>query len=205
MTSQIEPVTCLNVDREELQQGIAMLFKLARFRSSEEVVLRLDGGGLSFSLGGASVTVEAQGRWPVEVRVPAMVLRALGAQLPGVDPLTIKVVDRKLHIGPASVSCNWQPVGAATDGIPQGATLMDLLRIARNTSERRLEASGVMPRIQAARTEKNRLIEGAAATLQPLGVLKQDLEALVEALLERDTEDVFRKAFPFDDGDGSGG
>lgn len=153
----------------------------AKRRRLGPVLLAYEGGFLSIESGEVTVVMRAEGRWEGRARFAPEILRALATVPPNQNPVTIGYADGHLLVGGMTIPCQWQETGIGADGLPLGASLMDLLVL--DLAIPRVEATGSSPtaeRIRKAQQSANRRIRNAAKSLGELGVDEDEIRALVE-------------------------
>lgn len=154
----------------------------AKRRKLGQVLLAYEGGFLSIESGELTVVMRAWGDWGGRAQFAPEILRALATVPPSQNPVTISYADGHLLLGGMTVSCKWQASGAAPDGSPLGASLMELLVLDRAMP--RVEATGsshVATKVRQAKQTAARRIRTAAKHLNELGVSEDEIRILVEA------------------------
>ncbi|MCD6681392.1 MAG: hypothetical protein LT102_12185 [Burkholderiaceae bacterium] len=153
----------------------------AKRRELGTALLAYEAGFLSIESGELTVVMRADGHWEGRARFAPEILRALATVPPSQDPVTIGYADSHLLLAGMTMPCQWQETRITADGIPMGASIMELLVLEQTV--RRVDAIGTSPlarKIGQARQIANRRISNAARSLKEFGVAEDEIRALVE-------------------------
>ncbi len=175
----------LQVNRNELAEGLKKLRKLIKPRQAGEAILSFESGLLMVELGSITVQATAEGLLRGLVRVSGKSVLNLAEALPANDPLLIKVETERLHIGGLSLPCIWHDADEPTIGLPMDAPLTALLGVRYKYTEEQIFRSGLTDPIAEAEARRKMLTCNAANKLEPLGVRLEDVERLVDESLRR--------------------
>jgi len=158
----------------------------SRLRDSE-LVLRFRDWYLLLEIPGGAVEVPATGRWPGLVRVPAIVLLLLAKGEPPGDPVELEIQDAEFHVRAGSAHLKFK--AQREDISPQhlevalDATDREYLRLAVDHSPAQILSSGLEKRVNGAEKRFQVLVDQAYLHLLQYGILRDDLEASLRALV----------------------
>lgn len=178
-TDDIAVMARLEVPLAPFVEELRRFKRVVARKNVGEVVLAFSDGTLSLRVGGAELRLPASGRWPGEARASAAWMAQLARVPPTKDPVVIQVKSGRLQVAMLSVSCHWQRIDSATLELPLNATLIDTLRLALQHEPAILERSGLARPVLDAGQAADRCIDRAMVHLAPLGIARQDVEALV--------------------------
>jgi len=124
------------------------------------------------------------------VKVPVLFMRGLKTVLPtGDGPVLITMDGESLRIGSVTIKCEWDRLVYPRIELPLGAALLDNLMLPLRYSPNDIETSNLTEVVKAAENKRDKLIEKAARTLQPLDIKESDIRGLVDTCLRRRLED----------------
>jgi hypothetical protein len=175
----------VSVLKPSFMQGIRTLAKLAKPNPEAEVVFFREGRELVISAVGGSHRMPIEGNWEGQVRVSSDFLRLLTKVPPTASPVIIAVEGDKLRIGTSKLPCITQLDVAPPIEIPHDPPLHVVLALECSHSREEIERSGLLPTLENAQSERDRLLEQAADTLNPLGVKQEDLRLLIDRCVRR--------------------
>jgi hypothetical protein len=153
----------------------------AKRRKLGTALLAYEGGFLSIESGDVTVVMRADGHWEGRARFAPEILCALATVPPSPDPVPVSYAGGHLLLAAMTIPCQWQETGITSDGLPLGASLMELLVLEQTVP--RVEAIGASPtaaRIRNARRAEDQRIRNAAKSLKELAVTEDEIRALVE-------------------------
>jgi len=173
----------VEVNREQLVEAFRLLKRHARPKRTTVTVLSRDGQDLVLQCGGVEARAELLGRWEGEARVRGLMLYDAVKSFSLDRDAKIKVDGGRLVFETFSMPCDWERSSAPRVLIPIGASLFDILRIDRETSDNDLERNGVLETVVDARKKRRRLLRAAARDLAPLQISEDDLGELCDRKL----------------------
>ena len=182
-SDQTNEIASVDVNRDQLIEGLRLLKKHASPRRREKAVVRREGGDLVIEIGGGAARAEASGRWEGEARLNGKLLLETAKHYSQDVTVNIRVEPGRFLFPGRSIPCEWVGTAAPHPLIPIGATLRDILRVGAQFSEEELEQSGHLESVRDARKKRTRLIRQAVKVLGPLQIAEEDLVELVDGLV----------------------
>jgi hypothetical protein len=182
----------LSVNREHLLQALKQIKRLPGI-GEQAAVLTYANGELEIDLGGCLFCADAQGDWRGQVTVPFSSIRILATVPPdGEGPILFALDRERLKIGTLVTKCKWDGLTYPRIGLPVGATLLDKLLLRLTHSADDIERSDLTKTVEAAESERdkliekavkvlvevNRIVETATNVLQPLGISESKIRGL---------------------------
>lgn len=93
----------LAVQRTDLMKALSAIRRHCRRASGTEAVVSFRAAVLSITLGTLALHLPANGRWPVQVRIPGSFFHTVALFPPKEDPVTILMRDGFIQIGSTSM------------------------------------------------------------------------------------------------------
>jgi len=189
-------LACLSVNREHLLRALKQIKRL-RLTGEQPALLTYANGELEISLCGCSFRVEASGDWRGQLKAPVSFIQMSAVAPPGGDgPIAISTDGESVKMGFVVAKCKWTALAYPRIELPLDATLLDklVLRLAYSTED--IERSDLKKTVEAAESERDRLIkkavgmlaeldnflEKAAEALWPLGIKEVEIRALLNGV-----------------------
>lgn len=177
------------IKRDEFSDGMGLLLKIMRKkRAKGEAVLSLEKNSLKVSMDGMTVSFNAEGVWPGQVRLSGQHFLNTGRIMPSGDPIVFQVEagdETRLAIGQVKILCAVQAVDSNLIDMPVNPTLKDYLVLSDKYTEAEIGRSGISGPVAEAREQKDGLIRRALEILKPLGVTMEDISAIVTRAIKR--------------------
>jgi hypothetical protein len=184
----------LKVKRDEFQQALRFVSKVAKGTTRAEAIISFDGGSLELDLGGVTARASAQGEWPGPARVNAQFLLGLLKTLPDGDPLTVSAEDDRVHVCGSrtrySAKCTWQDAEGDLIKLELNPSLVRILCLRIAHADEDITRSGLTRILEEAEARRDTLIARAADALVPLGIRPGDVRRLVDDRLREQHREV---------------
>jgi hypothetical protein len=176
----------LKLDFLDVREGLKK-FKIPRkIRASAQAMLAFDGKFCSIEAFDVLIVARANGIWPGIARFSATAIAALAKFPPDSDPFVIRIAENKLSLGPVNIACEWQPVSHTLMNLPAAPDWIEALSLKYRASRSQILSAKANKTIAQAERKLEILIAKVGKSLQPLGVTKSDIKALIEMrLVER--------------------
>jgi len=142
-------------------------------------LLSFENGFLSIVAGKVSTVMRAEGDWRGRATFFPEILRALAKEPPTHDPLPIAYAEGYLRIGNVTIPCLLDTENKPFIDDWPSPSLVDLLYLSRTVPPEKLKPS-LAKKANVAREVAERRIKKAAALLEDLEVLEEEIRALVE-------------------------
>jgi hypothetical protein len=177
----------LEIQRGTLEKGLKLLAKTVSRRKGEEAVLSFDGANIHIEVGGGSIAVAAKGTSNCQVRVSGRSILNLATVLPSTHTIVMKLANGHLFINKLALKCISQPQWSKILDLPVNLAGPNAVAALLNESQEDIEASG----LGKMTGELDDDLREAAKLLSKYGVLKSDLQKLIQTKLTEGTPDLF--------------
>ena len=138
----------LRVSREIFRESLRRLQRAGK-KSPAPVRIEWIDGTVVVSWGNSSERLPAEGNWPEAVHVSASWLKALAKLLPDVDPLTLRVRDRRLYAENYSQPCLYPETPASAQA-----------RLVEERQQRIKDATAILRRFYVQESDVESLVNG---------------------------------------------
>jgi hypothetical protein len=156
----------LEVDRQQLCQGLKLLLKAKAF-AGQTAQLTFADGRLKVAVLGASFQADATGTWAGEVLVDDQSLsRVARASLSQQAKLSVSTNGRELRIDTITVPCDWNAMQYPRISLPVDAKLIDVLRLPQKFSTTDIERSGLAKKLAAGERKRDELIRAVLSEIR---------------------------------------
>jgi hypothetical protein len=172
----------LRVSRAEMKRVLHTFRRYSKpSRSMPSVLIAFAEGYVTFEIeGGESSAAHAEGEWHGKAHVPANVLAAIHAVPPAEDPVTLSYSGGKLCIGSLAVGCRWELLSAPLLRRSQQPDVIELLALERTLTRPEILGTDLGKKISQAKRVAGTAITKSANLLEPYGVTRAEIEALLE-------------------------
>lgn len=186
-----QQVPRLTVKARSLRAALRTLAKSSPVVSL--AVVREEDGELVIEIGGTRVGVKARGTWLGRVRLNGEWMLNVWRYVPATGDLDVAYEGGFLKIGVIAVRAGWQDIAPETDiELPVNPTLRDLLCIPLAFTEAEIASCGLAPVVEGALARRRRLEDQVWNHLDALGVVREDVQDLVETALRRNVPEAWR-------------
>jgi len=184
----VSPVPNLAVEKKPFLNALKSLRISVLARQKDEAIISFSDGVLRIRIQDEEVEVPASGSWTGSAKIVARTLIPIVTFPPDPDPLPLRFEDERFFIAGWSVNGTWHAEGVREFSVPSDATDVELAALRRRYGDEQLEEAGLLHDARNAEQSLRQQVAQAAKILSGSGISEEDLLALVERKVKRETE-----------------